>query len=134
MKRGPRGSKRLQLGIPCPAVVRLSAVGLGVIFFCVSCLLIPTAPHDFRGKRIDKASMEFLEIGKTTKEEVLLRLGGPDASEAFERWFRYESEFTWLYLLLLPHPHEVIPLTKRSYVLIHFDESGRVERVESNIK
>ena len=55
---------------------------LTVIFLIglVGCAIFPTPEHDLlegRGK-IDESDIAFLTVGKTTREDVLLRFGEPD--------------------------------------------------------
>ncbi len=108
---------------------------------CVSCvplpMYVPTASHGFTAKRIDKEALEFIQIGTTTREEVLLRLGAPDYfDDADELLFVYRTEFIRGYFsVLFLTPFGVggghkIPHRGEALVSISFDENGRVIHVE----
>jgi outer membrane protein assembly factor BamE (lipoprotein component of BamABCDE complex) len=58
--------------------------------FCHSCCAFPTIPttESHRGP-IDDESLSFLQVGKTTKEDVLLRLGNPTYCLKDEESFDY---------------------------------------------
>src|SRR6267142_125819 len=59
-------------------------IGIGmaaVSFFCQGCLVVPLrAPTRTNGNSgaMEKINLDFLESGKTTREEVTAKLGGTD--------------------------------------------------------
>src|SRR6267143_4264393 len=61
-----------------------TSIGIGmaaVSFFCQGCLVVPLrAPTRTNGNSgaMEKINLDFLESGKTTREEVTAKLGGTD--------------------------------------------------------
>jgi len=61
-----------------------TTIGIGmaaVSFFCQGCLVVPLrAPTRTNGNSgaMEKINLDFLESGKTTREEVTAKLGGTD--------------------------------------------------------
>lgn len=96
---------------------------------CVGCV-IPTPEHTLkdlntRGE-IDAKATEFMRVGSTSKEEVLLKLGEPDAVWEDERNFLYLWFTARGYVgaggspMYIGKPHEL---------LIEFDEQDVIKRL-----
>lgn len=76
-----------------------------------------------------------LEVGKTTREEVLLRFGEPSATLQDDRVFLYHwatARGVWFMIILYapPPPGPVAPIPKDYLLLLEFDDSGRLRRFE----
>ncbi len=106
-----------------------------LFLLCVGCVSI-TPEHVvglFSRQPIEKESLEFLEIGSTTREDVLLRLGDPDYARDSERIFVYhwvtksEKEIGWLDY----REASKFETRKRYQVIIGFDEAGIVTSYET---
>jgi hypothetical protein len=82
-------------------LLRLAVVaGFGL---CAGCLLVPLPDRGVSSRVVDGSAVQFIRRGETTREEVLLRLGAPDAMLDGEDVFIYQSEYrTGWYLLMLP--------------------------------
>ena len=87
----------------------------------------------FSRQPIEKESLEFLEIGSTTREDVLLHLGDPDYARENERIFVYqwvtksEKEIGWLDY----REASKYETRKRYQVIIGFDQVGIVAGYET---
>ncbi|MFQ5989516.1 MAG: hypothetical protein ACE5K9_06345 [Candidatus Methylomirabilales bacterium] len=109
-----------------------------MILLCVGCVSI-TPEHaigPFSRQPIEKESLGFLEIGSTTREEVLLHLGDPDYARDNERIFVYHwttmsgKEIGWVGYRE-PSKYE----TRKKYqVIIGFDQTGIVNIYETKIE
>ena len=80
---------------------------------------------------IEKESLEFLEIGSTKREDVLLNLGDPDYGHGNERIFVYQwitksgTEIKW------GGYQETRYVTRKKYqLIIGFDQNGVVSSYE----
>jgi len=98
---------------------------------CVGCIPIPTATHtpkelNTRGE-IDAKALEFMRVGSTSREEVLLKLGEPDAVRKDERYFLYRWVTVHGYIAAYGGGGEYIG-KKRYDLLIEFDDKGVVKR------
>ncbi len=79
--------------------------------------------------------MEFLEVGSTTVEEVLLNLGNPDVTKEYERVFIYEwNTESELILIVAIWPYggtdKKYTYYKTYQLLIEFDDIGIVKSLE----
>jgi len=105
---------------------------------CVGCVIIPTEEHtpkDFNTRgEIDAKAFEFMRVGSTSKEEVLLKLGEPDAVWEDERNFLY----LWVtirgyFAFAIPAPGGPGgggPIGVKWYeLLIEFDEQGVIKQL-----
>jgi hypothetical protein len=102
----------MRVGNDVPNLATVMAIG-----FCCTvlsgCIPIPyitghTPPSDY-SRNVDEQTGISLEIGKTTRKEVLLKLGEPDKVLDEEATFIYEAESTkgaelWTLFLLLCGP------------------------------
>jgi len=86
-----------EIGIEVPNLATVMAIG-----FCCTvlsgCIPIPyktghTPPSEYN-RNVDEQTGLSLEIGKTTRKEVLLKLGEPDKVLDEENTFIYEAEST----------------------------------------
>ena len=110
-------------------------IPFALFLLCAGCVSV-TPEHvvgAFSRQPIEKDSLEFLEIGSTTREEVLLRLGDPDYAQENERVFVYqwvtksEKEIGWL-----DYREASKYETHRRYqVIIGFDHVGIVTTYET---
>lgn len=116
------------LAIPFLALASLSFHG---------CVIIPTPEHGLASGRgqITEADTGSLEVGKTTREEVLLRFGEPSASLDDEKIFIYD----WSVIIGYWGAAAYVAVgggnfTKRYQVTLEFDERGRLERHERTLR
>jgi hypothetical protein len=102
------------------------------------CIVIPTPEHGLlkgRGK-IDESDIAFLEEGKTTREDVLLRFGEPDVVMGDQRILVYHWEVSKGYWLLVaggPYGAGGVAggdIPKNYLFMLEFDEEGRLKRFE----
>lgn len=114
----------------------IAIIGGGLFWGCVI-IPVPLAGHTGRYKGIDEETVKFIQIGSTTREDVLLRLGAPD--QASEEGFEYGTEkFSWglLWIVFIPNPAGA-PGTpgggflwgKVRPLIIEFDENSIVKAV-----
>lgn len=108
-------------------------IGLLVLF--IGCIILPTTEYvDRQGVKtrsvITKESLEFIHLGNTTKEKVLLRLGEPDLVWKKEKIFLYR----WVVakgIIAYASPGPGTPVFfKECLLLIEFDEKDIVKRYE----
>lgn len=96
---------------------------------CVGCLIIPRLEHTpvyFSRGQIDATALEFMGLGSTSREEVLLKLGEPDAVWEDERHFLYWWVTARGYAIVFDNAP---PIWKKRYdLLIEFDDQGVVKR------
>jgi hypothetical protein len=106
----------------------LSIIGVG-------CLPVPV-PFTWYGQQsranVDEAAAKVIIPGQTTKEEVVLMLGGPDeispdGSSLVYRWAKVK--FLLLPMFYAPLP-EIPKVQKQYQLLITFDEQGVVTQRE----
>lgn len=76
--------------------------------------------------------MELLEVGSTTREEVLLNLGAPDIVEGDESVFTYSwsTKAGILYFYFLGEDQTKPMSAKDHRLYIEFDENGIVKNYE----
>lgn len=109
--------------------VMLLAVGSAI----AGCLYIPTPHHSLIAGRgmIEPDVIEQCRIGVTTREEILLRFGEPDATLNRQSVFVYSWTRTQGYLLIGGYGRgEVIPVGHTSRLLVEFDLKGFLKRIE----
>lgn len=118
-----------------PAGVSLALVSVA-LQGCVI-LPVPTPEHGLLSGRgeITEADVAFLEAGKTTREELLLRFGEPSTSLNDERILVYHWQAVRGYVLVAVGGRgggdaDAWPVPKDYLVLVEFDEHGRLRRSE----
>ncbi len=114
---------------------------IAIIFslVCAGCIALPVPEHaaDYSDRApIGEESLEFLEVGSTKREEVVLNLGRPNYTRDNERAFVYEwdTESAWLVTVFVPYcttcgPKKIISY-KTYELLIEFDDIGIVKGFE----
>lgn len=113
---------------------RLFLASIILIVFA-GCAIIPTPEHGLiegRGK-INKSDITFLTVGKTTKEDVLLRFGEPDMVLQDQRILIYHWKVIhgyWIVAGPCPGCGDLGPISKDYSVMLEFDEQGRLKRFE----
>lgn len=118
MRSEPRGAWR----IACRAAGALvPAVALG------GCLIIPTPEHGLiSGKgAVDAETLDAFRTGRTTRAEVLLRLGEPAERRGDDRVFVYAWEVAcgW-FAAGAGYAGVAGPIPKQKYAAIRFDDAG----------
>ncbi len=118
---------------------------IAIIFslLCAGCIIlpipIPTAERYSDRASIKKESLEFIEVGSTKLEEVLLNLGHPDSGRYAEEvileydWTVKAGQWVVPWLTMPPGTGGVLtgPISVWRYELrIEFDENGIVKSYE----
>ncbi len=114
---------------------------IAIIFslLCAGCIIIPIpipehSPDAAYRAPIKKESLEFIEVGSTKREEVLLTLGPPDCTQENERVFDYqwETESEWIYVVGAGYQAAggTFHFSLTYQLLIEFDDTGIVKRFE----
>ena len=97
------------------------------------CIVLPT-PHMDTGetrRNIGSQTPAQFKPGKTTRTDVLLTLGEPDATSVDERKIAYHSQKMVGVLLVGGYgTGAAAPLTKDDYLVCEFDARGRLVKVE----
>jgi outer membrane protein assembly factor BamE (lipoprotein component of BamABCDE complex) len=95
---------------------------------CHSCCAVPTIPttDTLRGP-IDDETLSFIQVGKTTKEDVLLKLGNPSTCSEDEKSFKYCWVIVHGIWFLLGGGGII---GKTHWLSVQFDENGIVEKYE----
>lgn len=113
------GSARLRLFLN----VALAAILMGMLG--AGCVTTPNARQDL---------LNFMEPGRTTREEVLLRLGQPSASFEKEKIFTYRLGQYGEQGYYIISPKTILPAQGASWQNVHFslvivfDEEGRLRK------
>ena len=113
-----------------------NAVSLAVLLLLLAgCLLIPIPEHgDEHSLRepIKESSLQFMNVGSTTREEVLLNLGDPDLfSVGFV--YRWMTEYSFILILIGTGVGGGRADVYSVYELvIEFDDNGIVKHYETN--
>jgi outer membrane protein assembly factor BamE (lipoprotein component of BamABCDE complex) len=101
----------------------------GLAVFTSGCLIIPT-PHFDSGharSNFNKRSLRQIEPGVTSREQVLLQFGEPDAVSSDRRKIAYRSEKVVAYWIAAGgYQASGGTLTKDCYLVVEFDERGVV--------
>ncbi len=102
---------------------------------CSSCVIIPIPTPgrvaSYSRGRLTNGSLAFLEEGRTTQEEVLLKLGEPDRAWREERLFVYdwEPEPFWVVAGAPGGGGGAAPVHLRvHFLLLEFDGTGLLKR------
>lgn len=98
---------------------------LGIVAFICGCVYLPYPVHNLTEGRgeITEESIDVLEIGETTRKDVLLQFGEPSWSSANERVFEYEWAVEKGEIYFLGATSRVYSWF---YVSLTFDESGKL--------
>lgn len=101
---------------------------------CSSCVVMPIptpgrVASGSRGHLTDEA-LAFLEEGRTTREEVLLKLGEPERAWREQRLFVYYwmSEPAWVVVVGLTVAGAGPVRWREYFLLLEFDETGLLKR------
>jgi len=104
----------------------LALMGLGLS----GCLIIPIPSHGGDGV-IPKETIESFEPGKTTRADVLLRLGVPSTRPEEERFVVYQwTRINGYWEILIPPNGAGGPIHHSCYLGLEFTPEGRVKRVK----
>ena len=111
--------------------------GLLVLLMVTGCVVLPTPEHGLIEGRgmIDRKTQATLHPGVTTREEVLLQFGEPDAAlrqqEVFVYyWSRVQGYFAYAVAGGYSGAAGGGPIGRVHLFLIEFDKTGRVKRFE----
>jgi hypothetical protein len=127
----------LQFGRP---ECRGNRASIGTTASCLfaACLLCGCIPYAERGHlvtssraNVTEVAQRHIEIGKTTRVDVLLALGAPDGRATDDSWFTYGSERAWGAGLVAPFlPLIGIQGSDIYRLLIKFDANGIVSAAD----
>ena len=98
----------------------------------VGCAMFPTPEHGLlkgRGK-IDESDIAFLTVGKTTREDVLLRFGEPDLVLHDQHILIYRWSVIQGYMYLVYYGAAGGPIPRDYLFMLEFDGEGRLKRFE----
>src|SRR5262245_53130084 len=124
--------------------MRTSALRIAIvcgILLCTGCLVVPVpglGTNGVRSRVVHPSDVKFIEPGKTTREDVLLRLGSPEFSTPAEDQFVYTAGYpTGFRLFLIPlcggpaggRAKYTVERWQRVRVEIAFDADSRVRSV-----
>lgn len=112
------------------------ATGLMVVALLPACVIpLPIQEAYRHGSRenLGAAAKESIVAGKTTREEVLLRLGQPDGAALDESWLLYVCVRSKGGVLVFIYPSPAMPAFETvdyTRLVVYFDEAGVVERTQ----
>jgi outer membrane protein assembly factor BamE (lipoprotein component of BamABCDE complex) len=106
---------------------RLRAAGLVAIAGLAGCLIVPLPEHDllFGKGAVDVETLDAFRAGRTTRADVLLRLGEPAERRGNDRVFVYGWSVAcgWIVVGFGPGG-QVGQIDRPKYAAIRFDEDG----------
>jgi hypothetical protein len=114
----------------------------GVVSLGAGCLVVPIPTNrvgDYSRKGIKPEVIEALAPGRTTREEVLLRLGEPDefrddGSEYRYHWELVKWDIIWIVAAETGGAGGDIPINKNHNLVINFDPAGVVSERKTNAR
>ena len=129
-RKEPRASSVVILRLTL--LVFLSAVGLP------ACIAVPIPQDHFHG-RVAAVDALTIKTGETTQEDILLRMGDPDAILVDERVFVYHWDHVkWGVLWIIGTQGGgtggVIEVPTHEMFLVQFDETSRVKRADHAVR
>jgi hypothetical protein len=150
MKKGLSANRAFRWVLPengTLAIVRFLIPPAGIRWFCISlwclhliagCMVIPTPEHGLLAGRgeIKETDLEFLQIGTTTREDVLLRFGEPDwvSSDQCVLAFHWRvSKGVWLVIAAGPYGAGGVAggdIPKTYLFMLEFNPAGRLRRYD----
>ena len=110
---------------------------IAVTFTLAACIALPIPSEGYsvfsRGN-LSSQPPQFLKVGVTTREEVLLQLGSPDSLANNHSWFGYrsishEGGATVGNMLFIPFRTDVV-YTRQRELVIFFNSDSTVERFD----
>jgi outer membrane protein assembly factor BamE (lipoprotein component of BamABCDE complex) len=109
-------------------------VTLLLILFSSACMVIPTPEHRLGGRvPCDDEKTAFIVKEKTSKEEVLLKLGEPDLVLSKERVFVYRWEMVAAYFIVGGYGAGAMgPIQRPHFLIIEFNDKNIISRHEVN--
>ena len=109
-------------------------VGLaGLALLTSGCLIIPTNEHDSGNARrnITKNTPSSFQPGVSTREDLLLVLGEPDAATSDESKFAYRAEKIVGYWIVFSNTSaDGGPILRQRFLLVDFDPNGHLKSCE----
>jgi hypothetical protein len=112
------------------------ATGLMAVALLTACVIpLPIGEAYRHGSRenLGAETKEFIVAGRTTREEVLLRLGQPDGAALDESWLSYGCARSKGGVLVFIYPSPAVPSFETvdyTRLVIYFDEAGVVDRTQ----
>jgi hypothetical protein len=98
-----------------------------ILLFNSSCVYVPLPAHDLNSQKglINEELINSLKAGETTREDLLLLVGAPDAQYEQYRYFIYEWEATEGAFAHLGGGGFAV---QAHYFCVEFDEDNRIKR------
>ncbi len=108
---------------------------LALLFLAPSCLFIPVPEKCVSGEEVTPEELSSIEPGKTTKSEIIERLGNPDVLWLDENIFAYNWKTVWAIMpWFVAGGYQaaggIEEFTKDYVLLIQFDQNDSVARFE----
>ena len=98
--------------------------------FCHSCFPVIPTTVSYRGP-IDDEALSFLQIGITTKEDVLLKLGNPTSCSRNDSLFGYRWKILYgIWFFAAGGGGVGGPIARKHSVSLEFDEHGILKKYE----
>jgi len=113
----------------------LQVLALALVLCASGCIVIPTPEFNSGQARgnITKETPAQFEVGKTTRAELVLALGEPDAVSPDEHIWAYRSEKIRAIVCFAGYTTAACgPITKDLYLLLQFNEQGVLQKIESS--
>lgn len=98
-----------------------------VLLINTSCIYVPIPASELRSPKgvIDKKTIKSLKQGESTRADLLLLVGEPDARYEQDRYFVYEWEASEA-LVVVPGAGDTVSI--KHYFCVEFDENNRIKR------
>jgi len=98
-----------------------------------SCIYIPTPQHSLLSGRgmIENEDTQEIQIGKTTREDILLQFGEPDVTINRQTIFVYRWTRTHGYLIFgAGYSGDIAPVGKTTLLMFEFNPQNLLKRFE----
>jgi hypothetical protein len=94
-----------------------------------SCIYMPIPAIGLSSQKgvVNKGLIKSLKQGETTREDLLLLAGEPDARYEKDRYFIYEWEALEAFVAI-PGGGDAVPI--KHYFCVEFDEKNRIKKLE----
>ena len=104
-----------------------------LVILLKSCIYIPTHQHDLLAGRgmIENEDTQKLQIGTTTREDILLQFGEPDVTLKRQTVFVYRWTRVRGYLIVgAGYSGDIAPIGKTTLLMFEFDPQNLLKRFE----
>lgn len=123
-------------GLPRRAALLLPhGLALALVALCTGCIVIPTPEYDSGTARanLKKETAARIQPGISTRADVILALGEPDAVSADERRMAYRAEkVVAVWIAGGGYSAASGEITRDRYLVVEFDEKGVVQNRQAS--